>query len=561
LSDHESGVVAYFSMEIALSDELPTYSGGLGVLAGDHLRAAADLGLPIVGVTLCYRDGYFRQEVDEAGHQIERPVEWRPAERLEALPHRVPVPFRDHPVTVGAWRTWIEGVRGRVPVLFLTTDLEENTPEDRALTDQLYGGDLGHRLRQEVVLGLGGVAMLQALGVGDAGTLHLNEGHAALLTAALLQVHGGVVDDVRRRCIFTTHTPVPAGHDRFPEDLVLEVCDDRTVTALRQLGELESGELNMTDLALRNARWVNAVSVRHAEVSRRMFPGATVSPLTNGVHAATWVSPPFADLFDRHIGVWRRYNAALHDALALPDEEVLTAHHVAKRVLLDEVEARAGARLDPEALTLGVGRRAAAYKRTDLILSRPDLLEAFVDKVGPLQIVFSGKAHPRDDEGKAKIERITAAARELGAAVPVVYLPDYSMTLAKVLCAGSDVWLNTPRKPNEASGTSGMKAALNGVPSLSVLDGWWLEGHIEGVTGWAVGDASPESDDEAELAALHDVLAGAIGPRFYGPASGWAAVMRGAIALNGSYFNTERMVRQYAEVAYRGGAEPAAAAP
>ncbi len=580
--------VAYFSMEIALDDAIPTYSGGLGVLAGDHLRAAADTGIPLVGVTLLYHDGYFDQHVDADGVQHESPVRWDPTTVLQRVAHHVTVPLGGRQVRVGAWRAVLTGVQGhQVPVYFLDTRVAGNSEEDQALTDALYGGDAAVRLGQEIVLGIGGVALLAALG-HDVATYHMNEGHSAVLALALLDRYsggteaGGVSamssassatdsgsgsgDDeawcaVRDHCVFTTHTPVAAGHDRFDRSLVEAMLGPRWTVVLERRGLLDGGELNMTRLALAAVRRANAVSLRHAAVTRAMFPGQAIDAITNGVHAATWVADPVARVFDRHIPRWRADNPALRYAGGIPLDELQSAHAEAKRAMVAAVAVRTGVRLDPDALTLGVARRATAYKRTALVLSQPDRLAEVVRSEGPVQFVFAGKAHPRDEAGKELIRRVTAAAHELRDAVTVVFVEGYSLALARLLCGGVDVWCNTPVRPHEASGTSGMKAALNGVPSLSVLDGWWIEGHVEGVTGWSIGAgpdvAGAESGDPGsdptyadDAASFSDTLRNAVAPLFYREPERFAEVMRSAIALNGSFFTTERMVREYAAVAY-----------
>jgi starch phosphorylase len=331
---------------------------------------------------------------------------------------------------------------------------------------------------------------------------------------------------------------------------VSELLGADTLDELERLGATEHGELNMTLLGMTFSRSINAVALRHQLVSKGMFPQFAIQSVTNGVHAPTWTAPAFERLFDRHMPSWRRDNTSLHYASGIPLDEVARAHTEAKQVLLDEVTSRTGRRLDPKALTIGAARRATPYKRTDLILSDLDRLEA-ISSVTPVQIVYAGKAHPKDEPGKDLIARIVGAGDSLAGRVEVVYLEDYSMGLAGILCAGADVWLNTPTKPHEASGTSGMKAALNGVPSLSVLDGWWVEGHVEGATGWAIGDAAPESDDRVEAADLYRKLEEAILPLYYGRPTAFTEVRRSTIALSASFFNTERMVRQYADRVYR----------
>ena len=563
-----TGVVAYFSMEIALDPRLPTYSGGLGVLAGDTLRAAADQRVPMIGVTLLHRQGYFRQHLDAHGQQTESPVAWVPEEHLAAIePHGgdplgVEVAIAGRPVRIRAWRYVVRGVTGyEVPVYLLDTALAENAAEDRALTNQLYGGDLRYRLSQEAILGLGGIAVLQALGYHDVRAYHMNEGHSALLALGLLEREtsgrglpaAGEADyeAVRQRCVFTTHTPVPAGHDQFPLELVGEVLGQGHAAALGAMGCCDGQSLNMTQLALFFSRYVNGVAMRHGQVSRDMFPEYPISSITNGVHAATWTSAPFQRLFDRHIPEWRHDNLNLRYAVDIPLAEILVAHVDAKAELLAEIARRTAVTLDPRALTIGFARRATPYKRADLFVSDLERLRGIVGRVGPLQVVYAGKAHSHDAGGKEMIRRVFAARDALAGALPIVYLEEYDMASAKHLCAGVDLWLNTPQKPQEASGTSGMKAALNGVPSLSVLDGWWVEGHVEGVTGWSIGEGTEvESERWKEVASLYDKLEQVILPTFYGQPDAFTRVMRAAIALNGSFFNAQRMVLQYRANAY-----------
>jgi len=557
--------IAYFSMEVGLDPTMPTYAGGLGVLAGDSLRAAADLGIPMVGVTLLHRKGYFRQHLDSRGNQSESPALWHPEEFLEPLPVRVSAVIEGRRVQVGAWRYVVQGVNGHVvPVYLLDTAIAENSPWDQTLTDHLYGGDDRYRLCQEAVLGIGGVAMLKALRHREVETYHMNEGHSALLALALLEERtrqGGLraatrsdLEAVRLQCVFTTHTPVPAGHDNFPLELVKRVLGQDRAAALAEAECCPGGILTMTYLALFFSRYINGVSMRHEEVSRNMFPGYPINSITNGVHAVTWTSPPFQRLCDRRIPEWRGDNLYLRYAINIPLSEIQEAHGEAKGQLLAEVERRVGMRLDPTAMTIGLARRATAFKRPDLLFSDVERLRRIARQVGPLQVIYGGKAHPEDERGKAVIRRVFEAAAALREDVPVVYVEEYDMALAKYLCSGVDVWLNTPEKPLEASGTSGMKAAMNGVPSLSIEDGWWIEGHVEGVTGWAIGgDHRRESRPPEETASLYDKLEFVILPMFYGSPNAFAWVMRSAIALNGSFFNSQRTMLQYLGNAYLGG--------
>ncbi|MDB4885223.1 MAG: alpha-glucan phosphorylase [Gemmatimonadetes bacterium] len=559
--------VAYFSMEICLEQAIPTYSGGLGVLAGDTLRSMADLGVPVAAVTLLHRKGYFEQHLDASGLQTERPVAWHPEEVLEPVHARTTVTIEGREVHVTAWKYSVRGFTGHVvPVYLLDTNLPENGDWDRALTDTLYGGDDHYRLCQEIVLGMGGASLLRQLSCDEQTIFHLNEGHSALLTLELLEEQlggrqGFELEDadfeaVRSRCIFTTHTPVPAGHDKFPIDMVRKVLGDDRVAMLESSGGVYEGMLNMTHLALHLTRFVNGVAMRHGEVSRGMFPEYPINSITNGVHATTWTGPEFAALFDRRIPEWRRDTLDLRYAVSIPLQEIRDAHMASKLALFAEVERRTGERLDPAVMTIGFARRATPYKRADLIFTDLERLTTMAKNVGRIQILFGGKAHPHDSGGKELIRRIFAAREQLGDLVKVVYVENYEMAFAAKMVAGVDLWLNNPMKPLEASGTSGMKANLNGVPSFSVLDGWWVEGHVEGVTGWSIGVPDPAGDPARDVTDLYMKLERVILPLFYGLPFAYAEVMRSAISLNGSFFNTQRMVRQYVHNAYFPGGMP-----
>jgi starch phosphorylase len=551
--------VAYFSMEIALDSRIPTYAGGLGVLAGDMLRSCADLGEFVVGVTLVHRRGYFRQRLSADGQQTEEPAPWTPEQYAVRCAPTVTVTIEGRPIEVGLWRYQITGSGGHVvPVILLDTDQPTNRPDDRRVTDSLYGDRDPYRIAQEIVLGIGGVRALRALGFAAIETLHLNEGHAAFAALELLREehersHEWKPEVVRRRCVFTTHTPVPAGHDQFSYDLV-----DRMLGAfvpkdlLLQLGGMSS--LNMTSLALNLSHYVNGVARAHRNVSEHLFPGHTIGHVTNGVHSATWTCAPFRELFDRDLPGWRDDPALLRQVLAITPEPIWQAHTAAKAALLDAVKARTGRTLDPQLLTIGFARRSTAYKRGDLLFRDLERLRHIGR--GKLQILYGGKAHPQDNDGKELIRRIHAAAQALGRDVPVVYLPDYDVDLAKSLVSGVDLWLNTPLRPLEASGTSGMKAAHNGVPSLSVLDGWWVEGWIEGITGWSIGRPFVEGlvdstvVDREDAADLYGKLEFTILPLFLRERGRWVTIMQQAIALNASFFNSHRMVQQYVANAY-----------
>ncbi len=562
--------IAYFSMEIALESAIPTYSGGLGVLAGDTIRSAADLHLPMVAISLLHRAGHFHQRFDATGWQTEEPVEWKVEQFLSEMPARAALIIEGRPVCLRCWKYQVQGIGGySVPVYLLDTDIPENSEWDRKLTSVLYGGDSRYRLCQEVVLGIGGVRMLSALGYERIDRFHMNEGHASLLTLELLQEEAGKTQrsqisvsdpaSVRQRCIFTTHTPVPAGHDQFPlsslgttlgfRDDLSDVLDANM--AVRVFGRHQppgektsspSGQamLNMTYLGLNMSRYVNGVAKRHGEISRMLFAGYHIDAITNGVHAATWTSPHFQALFDRHIPDWRQDNFSLRHAESIPEPEILEAHNRAKTELLAHVNEQYKLAMKPEVFTIGFARRVTAYKRADLLFTDLERLKEVATQGGGLQLIYAGKAHPSDQEGKRLIRRILELKEGLKDCITIAFLRNYDLGLARMITAGVDLWLNTPQPPLEASGTSGMKAALNGIPSLSVVDGWWMEGLIEGVTGWAIGDQKRQREDESsslrDAASLYDKLERVIIPIFHSDRDRFVQVMRHAIAVNGSFF-------------------------
>ncbi len=555
--------IAYFSMEIGIAEAMPTYSGGLGVLAGDTILAGADMKIPMVAVSLLHRKGYFFQKLAEDGSQIEEPVAWSVDDFMEEMPPRVSVTIENRTVHVRCWKYEAQGGSGYVvPVYFLDTDLEENAPEDRELTHFLYGRDKKYRLCQEIVLGISGVRMLRALGYDEIDRFHMNEGHASLLTLELLDeqlrgrdgqtISGEDVSAVRQRCVFTTHTPVAAGHDQFSMDLVHQVLGPHEAFSLENVfccGDT----LNLTYLALNLSHYVNGVAKKHGEVSRTMFEGYQIDAITNGVHATRWTSESFQELFDVYIPGWREDNFSLRYALSVPLDEAWEAHQQNKRRLLQFVNRQTNLGMDVDTLTLGFARRATSYKRADLIFSDADRLRQLCGKAGKIQLIFAGKAHKNDEDGKNLIRRIFSASRELAPDFLIAYLANYDMELGRLMTAGVDVWLNTPQPPMEASGTSGMKAALNGVPSLSILDGWWIEGCIEGITGWAIGNnhrqADAPPDRAADARSLYEKLERVIHVYYQTPVQ-FRKVMLSSIALNGSFFNTQRMMQQYVMKAY-----------
>ena len=561
--------IAYFSMEIGLDSKIPTYSGGLGILAGDTIRSCADLSVPIVAVTLLYRDGYFFQKLDANGNQEETPFKWNPKDFLSQLPGKAAVRIENRTVYVQGWEYRVAGLSGYfVPVIFLDTDLPENAEEDRSITHLLYGGDERYRLCQEIVLGIGGVRILKELGYHEISRYHMNEGHSSLLTLELLvertkaeerkRKAGNIgeeesdwdIDGVRRMCVFTTHTPVPAGRDQFSYELVWQVLGE--VVPISLLKKLGGGDrLNMTLLALNLSHYENGVGKEHGKVSQMLFPGYHISSITNGVYSGSWIAQSFKPLFDKYISGWRNDPYSLRYALSIPKSEVWNAHQEAKTKLVDYVNQKTGAGMDHQTMTIGFARRATAYKRADLVFHDVNRLVNISKTAGKIQFIFSGKAHPKDWQGKELIRKVISVSQQLKNQINTVYLENYDMELARMLVSGVDLWLNTPRKPEEASGTSGMKAAHNGVPSLSILDGWWIEGCIEGITGWAIGSAQFEtSSDDEDAAFLYDKLEKIVIPTFYGDRDRWIDMMRHSIAINGSFFNTHRMVMQYVLNAY-----------
>lgn len=565
LSSHEP-TIAYFSMEIGLQTSIPTYSGGLGVLAGDTLKSSSDLSLPMIAVTLLYRKGYFTQTINSDGWQQESPTEWDPSQFMTALPPKVKVNIAGRDVYLQAWQLVLKGeMLGELPVLFLDADLPENNEWDRGLTWHLYGGQDDYRFKQEMILGIGGVRMLEALGY-DIRKYHMNEGHAALLTLELLQRYKRPIEEVwderkvwdrepvRDRCIFTTHTPVEAGHDKFSYDIVeSNMSDYFPLSALREVGGMD--KLNMTTLGLNLSGFHNGVAKKHGEVSQAMFPGYNIKSVTNGVHSRTWTHQEWRTLYDQYIPGWSVEPELFVRVDNVPDDKVWATHMTCKRHLMDEVKNRTGIELSPDVFTIGFARRATPYKRADLLFRDIERLSKIAG--GKMQVVYAGKAHPRDGAGKDLIHNIIEASRRLAGDIPVVFLPNYDMDLALDIVAGVDVWLNTPQRPREASGTSGMKATHNGVPNFSVLDGWWIEGWIEGVTGWSIGPAPTETnleenDDTADYEDLYHKLENIVLPTYYADDNhaSWLKIMKGAIGKNACYFNTHRMMRQYVTEAY-----------
>ncbi len=557
--------IAYFSMEIGLREDIPTYSGGLGVLAGDTVKSAADLCLPFIAVTLISRKGYFKQEIDAKGHQTEKPSIWDPADLMQLAPEKITVTIEKREVHIQAWIYFVESPRGgsSVPVIYLDTDLPENSEEDRILTDQLYGGGSDYRIKQEVILGIGGVRMIRKLGF-QIKKYHMNEGHAAFLTLELLHEFKMDIEEVwdesriwnaepvKNLCVFTTHTPVEAGHDKFTYELYRKVIGDYfPETTLKELAGEDN--VNMTLLGFNLSNHVNGVAKKHGEVSQNMFPGYEINAITNGVHSYTWTCEHMKRLYDKYLPGWANEPEIFVRIGCIPDKEIWDAHQEAKKELIDHVNSKTGSDLDYDTLTIGFARRATAYKRADLLFT--DLKRLGKIAGGKVQIIYAGKAHPKDTVGKELIERIYSFRDKLKGKIKITFLPNYNMKSALKLVSGVDIWLNTPLRPLEASGTSGMKAAHNGVMNFSVLDGWWIEGHIEDYTGWSIGPAAKEIETDKDMNKtdsddLYEKLEKKIIPTYYNDRKTWIRMMQNAIGKNAYYFNTHRMMRRYVTEAY-----------
>ncbi len=544
--------IAYFSMEIGIDENIPTYSGGLGILAGDTIKSCADLNVPVVGVTLLSENGYFYQKIDKNGNQIELPIRFDVANYLKLLPTITYVNIEDRSVKIRPWYYKVKGVGGYIiPVFFLDTNIEGNSDWDRELTKYLYGGDQRYRLAQEIILGIGGVRMLQALGYSTIDRYHMNEGHAALSTLELYN-YSNDVEKVREQCVFTTHTPVGSGHDQFDLSFAKPMLGNILPEFI--LKDITFGnKLNMTKLALFFSHYVNGVAKKHGEVSRIMFPGYSIDSITNGVHSTTWVSEPFKKLFDKHMAGWKADPYILRSAFSIGKAEIWNAHMSAKKLLIDFVNKNYDVNMNYNDFTIGFARRQTAYKRPDLLISEPERLKKIAKKFGSIQIIYAGKAHPKDQSGKDSIKNIFCVMNSIDNNVKITFIHNYDIKIGKMMVSGVDLWLNTPRRPQEASGTSGMKAAHNGVPQFGTLDGWWLEGCIENITGWAIGPEKAkeeESDDEIDRNVLYDKLENWIMPKFYNDRDNWIRTMRSCIAINASFFNTNRMIQQYVLNAY-----------
>ena len=538
--------IAYFTAEIGLWSELHTYSGGLGVLAGDHVKSAADVGLPLVGMSLLYREGYGRQHLDDQGIQSETYAPIDPNDHLTNTGQTIQLPLDGSTLYASIWKASVVGVGGHVvPVYFLDTFHPNNSAEFVGLGARLYGGDDSTRVRQEYLLGVGGVRALQALGHDFAG-MHLNEGHCTFAMLEMLH-QGWTREELAQRTLFTTHTPVPAGHDRFEWSLVEDVMGDLLPSDARELvreaGDSEGGgRCSMSHLAVALSTAVNAVSNLNAQVASTMFGTTHIAPITNGVHHITWTSPQMSGLFDHHLPGWKEDPSQLGYAGRLPDAALRDARQVNRRILRELVHASTGVELDEHRLTIGFARRFATYKRANLVFSDLERLRSI--GAGRIQFVFSGKAHPKDEGGKQLIRDIFASAGEVAEDIPVAFIENYDMATGLAMTSGVDLWLNNPIRPLEASGTSGMKAAMNGVPNCSILDGWWPEGCEHGVNGWAIGHSEDERDDARDAENIYNVLEHEVLPLWDEGPERWAKLMRASIATSARFTGT-RMIADY----------------
>ena len=540
--------IAYFSAEIGISSSLPTYSGGLGVLAGDHIKASGDIGLNMCAITLLYREGYFKQRIDEEGIQTETYPRFDPYPLLKKLDVRFTLRLRARDVWIQVYRFDYVGHGGHaVPIYFLDTDVEENIKDDRIISQRLYSGNKDHRILQEAILGFGGTKLLDELGQNDIKKYHMNEGHCSFLVLHLLEKFNGDMKKVKSLCHFTTHTPVPAGHDHFAESRVKKLLRGLLPEDLKLPSLVQNGRLHMTELGLYFSGTANGVSALHGDVAQDQFPWSNIDFITNGVHHSYWMGSPFKRVYDQYVPEWRANPECLLKIDDIADDVIWNAHQERKQYLLGYANSQVSKALDKDTLTIGFARRAATYKRAQLLFHDMERLESLgAEKI---QVIFSGKAHPKDGEGKEVIRQIVSRSKAMFGKVKIIYLENYNMWLGRMITSGVDVWLNTPLRPNEASGTSGMKATLNGVPNLSVLDGWWAEGCKNGVNGWAVGD--PEHpDDEKDAGHLYSILENSVIPTFYNDRNKWISMMKEAIKT-GVDFTAHRMIMEYNQKFYQ----------
>ena len=538
--------VGYFTAEIGLWSDLSTYSGGLGVLAGDHVKSAADAEIPLVGVTLLYREGYSKQHLDSDGIQSETYPVLDPSEFLELTDITIQLPLDNQTIYARVWCANVVGQTGhKVPVYFLDTTHELNSQYHQEIGQRLYGGNDDTRIRQEYLLGVGGIQLFDHLQIELKG-IHLNEGHCTFAMLELLS-RGWSREQLTEKSLFTTHTPVPAGHDRFEWSLVKEIMGDKlpddAQELVRNAGDSEGGNrCSMSHLAVALSTSVNAVSILNAEVAQTMFSEKKIIPITNGVHHPTWTSSTMTKLFDEHLPEWKANPNRLKEAQKIPTEALKQARNENRKHLRDLVRNETGVEFEEHRLTIGFARRFATYKRANLVFH--DLEKLREIGAGRIQFVFSGKAHPKDEGGKQLIRDIFASAKTVEEEIPVAFLENYSMATGLAMTSGVDIWLNNPIRPLEASGTSGMKAAMNGVPNCSILDGWWPEACKHGINGWAIGNAEDDRNDPRDAANIYSTLQNDVLPSWERKDETWANIMRESIASSAG-FTGRRMIEDY----------------
>jgi starch phosphorylase len=548
--------VAYFSMEIMLENDIATYAGGLGMLAGDILRSLADQGIPSVGVTMAFNNGYTNQVVNKDGTQKFVAAEWTKSDQLIKLSQNIAIQIEGHELIIEAYRYDIVGKNGFVvPVYLLTTDHYENTDEQKYFTKYLYDHDKRIRLIQEVILGIGGVKMLRSLGYHNIENFHMNDGHCAFLTLEVLREQNYDLEKTKNLSCFTTHTPVAAGRDQFEYDIAQKVMNQMLPLNIHDLAGTE--KLDMPVLANTLSKYTNGVSRKHGEVSSDMFK-KNIDYITNGIHLPTWLSPITQEFYDKYLPSWRNTSTAFFKINEMPDDSILQMHNLNKHVLIDFVNkyldqrADTGSRFDYDTLTITFARRFVTYKRPDLIFH--DLKRLLRLGIGKIQIIFAGKTHPEDKEAHDLLKQIVEYRSKFAQVISIAFIENYNPSIAKLLVSGSDIWLNNPAIPLEASGTSGMKAAANGTINLSILDGWFIEGiEKEPQSSFIIGDLPktlyPEGDEEKDADSLYNILETQVIPMFYNDKKAWLEKMKGSIRL-ASYFNTDRVVEEYLEKAW-----------
>ena len=538
--------IGYFTAEIGLWSDLHTYSGGLGVLAGDHVKSAADAEIPLIGVTLLYREGYSRQHLDSDGIQSETYPVLDPSEFLEETAITIEIPLDNQTIYARVWRANIVGQTGhKVPVYFLDTTHENNSQYHQEIGQRLYGGDDDTRIRQEYLLGVGGIQLFDHLQI-ELNGIHLNEGHCTFAMLELLS-RGWSREELAQNSLFTTHTPVPAGHDRFDWSLVREIMGEKlpedAQELVRNAGDSEGGNrCSMSHLAVALSTSVNAVSILNAEVAETMFSEMKIRPITNGVHHPTWTSSTMTKLFDEHLPEWKANPTQLNEARSIPVEALRQARNENRKLLRKLVKEETGVEFEEHRLTIGFARRFATYKRANLVFH--DLEKLREIGAGKIQFVFSGKAHPKDEGGKQLIRDIFASAKTVEEEIPVAFIENYNMDTGLAMTSGVDIWLNNPIRPLEASGTSGMKAAMNGVPNCSILDGWWPEACKHGINGWAIGNAEDDRNDPRDAANIYSTLQNDVLPSWERKDETWANLMRESIASSAG-FTGQRMIEDY----------------